>query len=238
MGFAAPVFSNFALQLHLAALNGRIPIVYCSKCGATLAPDAVFCTSCGTPAGRPPMAAPPAAAYSRMAAPAGYADPAGLIASRNFTYAGFWLRFVAALIDGLILGLGLVVLLVPLIFLTGFAGSFAGIAHTNGRPDPAVVGAFLMMLLVLATLSILLQWLYHAYLESGENQATWGKQALGLYVTDLTGNPVSFGRASGRFFGKIVTGMIPLGIGYIMAGFTERKQALHDMIASCLVLRR
>ena len=95
-----------------------------------------------------------------------------------------------------------------------------------------------MMLLVLATLSILLQWLYHAYLESGENQATWGKQALGLYVTDLTGNPVSFGRASGRFFGKIVTGMIPLGIGYIMAGFTERKQALHDMIAGCLVLRR
>ena len=47
-----------------------------------------------------------------------------------------------------------------------------------------------------------------------------------------------FGRASGRFFAKVVTGMIPLGIGYIMAGFTERKQALHDMIASCLVLRR
>ena len=82
------------------------------------------------------------------------------------------------------------------------------------------------------------QWLYFAYLESGEKQGTWGKQMLGLYVTDLAGNRISFGRASGRFFAKIITGLIPLGIGYIMAGITERKQALHDMIASCLVLRR
>jgi uncharacterized RDD family membrane protein YckC len=62
--------------------------------------------------------------------------------------------------------------------------------------------------------------------------------ALGLIVTDLQGQPVSFARASGRFFAKIITGMIPLGIGYIMAGFTEKKQALHDMIAGCLVLRK
>jgi uncharacterized RDD family membrane protein YckC len=57
-------------------------------------------------------------------------------------------------------------------------------------------------------------------------------------VTDGAANRVSFGRASGRFFAKIISGLIPLGIGYIMAGFTERKQALHDMIAGCLVLRR
>ena len=62
--------------------------------------------------------------------------------------------------------------------------------------------------------------------------------ALGLIVTDLNDLPVTFGRATGRFFAKIITGLIPLGIGYIMAGFTEKKQALHDMIASCLVLRR
>jgi uncharacterized RDD family membrane protein YckC len=85
---------------------------------------------------------------------------------------------------------------------------------------------------------VLGQWLYFAYLESGEKQATWGKQILGLYVTDLAGNRISFGRASGRFFAKIITGLIPLFLGFIMAGFTERKQALHDMIASCLVLRR
>jgi uncharacterized RDD family membrane protein YckC len=57
-------------------------------------------------------------------------------------------------------------------------------------------------------------------------------------VTDCAANRVSFGRASGRFFAKIISALIPLWIGYIMAGFTEKKQALHDMIAGCLVLRR
>ena len=60
--------------------------------------------------------------------------------------------------------------------------------------------------------------------------------ALGLKVSDLKGNRISFARASGRHFAKIVSGMILL-IGYIMAGFTNRKQALHDMIAETLVLR-
>ena len=101
-----------------------------------------------------------------------------------------------------------------------------------------MIVSLVAMMFVLAAVSVLGQWLYHAYLESGEKQGTWGKQLMGLYVTDLLGQPITFGRASGRFFAKIVTGMIPLGIGYIMAGFTERKQALHDMIASCLVLRR
>lgn len=215
--------------------------MYCSKCGANLAPDAVFCTACGTPAGRPaaPAASPSAAAaYPRAAVPASYADPAGLIASRGFTFAGFWLRLVATLIDGVIIGLAFLVLFIPLLFLTGMTAQLEGLVHSSGRPDPAILAGFLMIILVFAGLSILVQWLYHAYLESGEKQATWGKQALGLYVTDLTGNSVSFGRSSGRFFSKIITGMIPLGIGYIMAGFTERKQALHDMIAGCLVLRK
>jgi uncharacterized RDD family membrane protein YckC len=59
-----------------------------------------------------------------------------------------------------------------------------------------------------------------------------------LFVTDLQGRPLSFAHASGRFFAAIITRLIPFGIGYVLAGFTEKKQALHDMIASCLVLRR
>jgi len=215
--------------------------VYCSKCGVNLAAGAAFCGSCGTPTGTP------AAAIARPSAPpsyvggsshAAYADPAGLVVSRGFTYAGFWLRLVASLIDGVIMGLAAGVLLVPVFILTGMRTHLDGLAARHGRPDPAILIGFFGMILVFAAVSMLIQWLYHAYLESGETQATWGKQALGLYVTDLMGNPVTFGRASGRFFAKIVTGMIPLGIGYIMAGFTERKQALHDMIASCLVVRR
>jgi uncharacterized RDD family membrane protein YckC len=81
-------------------------------------------------------------------------------------------------------------------------------------------------------------WLYFAKLESSEAQATWGKRALSIFVTDANGQRMTFGRASGRFFAKIITGMIPFGIGYIMAGFTAKKQALHDMIAGTLVWRR
>lgn len=215
--------------------------MYCSKCGVNLAAAAAFCGSCGTPTGTP------AAAIARPSAPpsyiggsshAAYADPAGLVASRGFAYAGFWLRVVASLIDAVIMGLAGGVLFVPLFFLTGLGANIDSLAERRGRPDPAIFVGLIGMILVFAIVSVLIQWLYHAYLESGEKQATWGKQALGLYVTDLMGNPITFGRASGRFFAKIVTGMIPFGIGYIMAGFTERKQALHDMIASCLVLRR
>ncbi len=215
--------------------------MYCSKCGVNLAAGTAFCGSCGTPT------ATSAAAITRPAGPvayaggssqAPYADPAGLVVSRGFTYAGFWLRLVAALIDGVIMSVALCVLLVPLFLLTGFGAHLDGMVQRHGQPDPALVVGLIGMIFVFAVVSVLIQWLYHAYLESGEKQATWGKQALGLYVTDLMGNPVTFGRASGRFFAKMVTGMIPLGIGYIMAGFTERKQALHDMIASCLVLRR
>lgn len=130
-------------------------------------------------------------------------------------------------------------LFIPLFFLMGGVAMLESLPHAGSeRVEPAQFAAFLTLIFVFTGLSILLQWLYFAYLESGEKQATWGKQILGLYVTDLSGNRVSFGRASGRFFGKMITGMIPLGIGYIMAGFTERRQALHDMIASCLVLRR
>ena len=84
----------------------------------------------------------------------------------------------------------------------------------------------------------LVEWLYFAGFESSSWQATPGKRVLNLVVTDLSGTRISFARATGRYFGKWVTGLIPVFIGYILAGITERKQALHDMIASTLVLRR
>jgi len=182
-----------------------------------------------------------------IAGAAGVAVPAnvgvaGFSTTRSVTYAGFWLRFVAHLIDGLIVGAGVFVLVIPLVFLTGLAATLESLPRRmegmEGQPNPAVIGAILSLVFMFVAVSVLLQWLYYAYFESGEKQATWGKQALGIYVTDGAANRVTFGRASGRFFAKMISGMIPLGIGYIMAGFTERKQALHDMIAGCLVLRR
>jgi len=207
--------------------------VFCSKCGAALAADTAFCQSCGSPVARTMLATATGGAVSP------HAGVGAIVYATNVTYAGFWLRLVAHLIDGFIVGLALLILIVPLFFLMGGVALLTSFAHgAVERQNPAQVGAILSLVFVLVGVSVLGQWLYFSYLESGEKQGTWGKQMLGLYVTDLAGNRLTFGRASGRFFAKIVSGLIPLGIGYIMAGITERKQALHDMIASCLVLRR
>jgi uncharacterized RDD family membrane protein YckC len=85
---------------------------------------------------------------------------------------------------------------------------------------------------------IVVSWLYFAKMESSEKQATIGKKAMGIYVTDVNGQRLTFGRATGRFFAKIISSMVPLYIGFIMAGFTQKKQALHDMIAGTLVWHR
>jgi uncharacterized RDD family membrane protein YckC len=214
--------------------------VFCSKCGATLSAGSAFCTTCGNPIGPTTASAalPPAYPPSALPPLAAYGGVAGMTTARSFVYAGFWLRFVAYLIDSIILGLVLVALLIPFALMTGVASQLQFAARHPNVQNPAGAAAVGLTILVMIVLAIVLPWLYHAYLESGPKQATWGKQAIGLYVTDLSGNPVTFARASGRFFAKIITGLIPLAIGYIMAAFTERRQALHDMIAGCLVLRR
>lgn len=134
------------------------------------------------------------------------------------TYAGFWKRFVASLIDSILLGM-----------VGGFIGIFVGLAYglTVGT-DAGVewVGNFI---------SVVLGWLYFCLMESSAKQASLGKMALSIKVTDLQGQRLTFARATGRHFGKIVSA-ITLFIGYIMAGFTAKKQALHDMMAGCLVV--
>ena len=207
--------------------------MYCSKCGAVLAGDAAFCQSCGTQLTR----------AAAVLAPSGvtvspHAGVGAIAYASNVTFAGFWLRFAAYLLDSAIIGFAVTVLFVPFFFLMGGVAMLETLPRGHAeRIDPAQIMPFLSLMLTLAAIAAVAKWLYFAYLESGEKQATWGKQALGIYVTDLAGQRVAFGRATGRFFAKIVTGLIPLGIGFIMAGFTERRQALHDMIASTLVLR-
>ena len=130
-------------------------------------------------------------------------------------YAGFWRRFAAWFLDGLILSL------VTLPFTLQFGGDVAAEA---ARASAA------------GTISTVVGWLYYALMESSAKQATVGKMALGIIVTDLEGRKIGFGRATGRYFAKILSALI-LGIGFLMAGFTERKQALHDMVASTLVVK-
>jgi uncharacterized RDD family membrane protein YckC len=84
---------------------------------------------------------------------------------------------------------------------------------------------------------VAIDWLYFAYQESSPAQATLGKRALGIKVTDLQGNRISSARATGRYFAKILS-IVTFLIGYIIAAFTARKQALHDLVADTLVVNR
>lgn len=135
-------------------------------------------------------------------------------------YAGFWLRFAAWVIDSAILGaLPLIVALIiaPIFF--------------TGTKTVALLGVIFFIVPVVGTTG----WLYYSLMESSTFQATLGKQALKLRVVEIDGEPVSFGRASGRFFAKILSSI--LLIGYLMAAFTQKKQALHDMLTGCVVIR-
>lgn len=143
-------------------------------------------------------------------------------------YAGFWLRVVAAIIDiiasafaGAILG-GCI---------GGLIGGFMGVNHAS----PVEIREAVQPVARIA--GTIAGWLYFALMESSATQATLGKMALGLRVTDLEGRRIGFGRATGRYFGKYISAII-LGIGFIMAGFTERKQALHDIMAGTLVVKK
>ena len=152
-------------------------------------------------------------------------------------YAGFWLRFVAYLIDDLLLGIVGFLLSIP--FVGTIVFSAFRIAEAKGDDEKTflgiagILGAVLMLIMTVTVVS----WLYYALMESSKQQASLGKMALSLKVTDMSGNRISFGRATGRYFGKILSGAIFM-IGYILAGLTEKKQALHDIIASCLVIRK
>lgn len=138
-------------------------------------------------------------------------------------YAGFWIRVAAYLIDFLITA-----------FIGGIIGMVFGVAAVGTGTDLSdPLGAANS---ALNLVSILVGVAYFAGLESSSWQATVGKKAVGLVVTDMNGNRISFLRALGRYAGKFLSAMILL-IGFIMVGFTERKQGLHDMLASTLVLK-
>jgi uncharacterized RDD family membrane protein YckC len=86
-------------------------------------------------------------------------------------------------------------------------------------------------------LGLVIPWLYDALMLSSETQATLGKMALGITVTDMDGRRLTFGRATGRHFAKILSALL-LCIGFVMAAFTAKKQALHDMLAGTVAILR
>ena len=214
----------------------------CSQCGkkystqSTFQGKAISC-SCGTKLIVP---SPSPAALSGSRTVANGAIPAEVISQqitfptqttypqsppgtmgRKMQYAGFGKRFAACFLDGIITSVGSFVIFVI----------FDLNLRAGGTEDPATLTAFNYVL------GLFLGWLYSAVMESSPTQGTLGKMALGIKVTDMSGDRVSFGKATGRHFGKMISALI-LGIGFLMVAFTEKKQSLHDIMAGCLVVNK
>lgn len=206
-------------------MNGTF---FCNKCGTQNAAGAQFCSRCGAPT-IPTPSAVPAAPGAPNAGPylSSVTSYQTVTPVAGAGYGGFWIRVVAVIIDSIILRV--VVTPVAMVFTAlGFAGWMVpGFPHH---------GLTLLGGGVTFILSIFGSWLYEALMESSSYQATLGKMILGMKVTDLEGRRISFERATGRHFAKWLSAMI-LGIGFIMVGFSERKQGLHDLLAGTLVRR-
>ncbi|PCI24877.1 hypothetical protein COB57_03855 [Candidatus Peregrinibacteria bacterium] len=189
-------------------------------------------------------------------------------------YGGFWKRFFAFIIDGIVTGAITMIILTILLFAKAAMNVSAsttpeetiapapssielttesveamtdseimqmlaaeGVNLEGKNESMAPAGIAIAFAILMFLVQVLVPYIYYAKMESSENQATLGKMALGMKVTDMNGKRISFGRASGRYWGKILSGLTIL-IGYIMAGFTDKKQALHDMMAGCLVVNK
>jgi len=142
------------------------------------------------------------------------------IASSDICHAGFRLRLIAALVDWTLLAVVAYVLISVL-----------------RLPDHLLGGDYRETRLLNILVRNSLYWVYFAALESSRLQATLGKRLVEIVVTDACGQRITFARATARHFAKYLSAL-PAFAGFFMAAFTARKQALHDLIAGCLVIRR
>ncbi|WP_202131572.1 RDD family protein [Aurantiacibacter rhizosphaerae] len=144
-------------------------------------------------------------------------------------FAGFWIRVGAYLIDAILLA-------IFIYLFQSLTGINMGASYSANMGDLSAAGGEDVASPLGSVISFLIYLVYFAGLESSAWQATVGKKALGLIVVDTSGNRISFLRALGRFFGRLLSAII-LMIGYIMVAFTEKKQGLHDKLASTYVLK-
>jgi uncharacterized RDD family membrane protein YckC len=151
-----------------------------------------------------------------------------------FVYGGFWIRFVAALIDGIILGVAGSA--IEILLLGNAFRPFIGLQEPL-PPDQAMaaLGTMMGMLALTFLLGIAMEASYEGFFVSRAG-ATPGKMVFGLKVVRPNGAPVTLGRAVGRYFAKWLS-KFTLGIGYIIAGFDLEKRAMHDMIVDTRVVK-
>ena len=135
-------------------------------------------------------------------------------------YAGFWNRVAASCADTLIVSAIFFLIMIPLTILQVIG----------------VVTSEEVLSIIVLLLSLIITVAYYPYMEAKKGY-TFGKKFIGIHVAkDSTGDLLTMPQSLGRFFGKILSA-IPLGIGFLMAGFTKKKQGLHDMLVGAVVLK-
>ena len=185
----------------------------CHRCGKIFQGAARFCPGCGLELSGTAQLDVHDQPIPSPSSQAGSPSPV--------VYAGFWRRVAAFLIDRFLLSFVNVALCLFYFFLSGM--DWRGEELRTLSLTSAVFG-------------FLLKWLYYTVLESSASQATLGKAIIGIRVTDEQGRRISLLKANARYWAKILS-TVTLGFGYLMAGFTRRKQALHDLVAGTLVVR-
>ncbi|GHC11554.1 RDD family protein [Thermomonas carbonis] len=156
----------------------------------------------------------------------------GFRAGEKVVYAGFWRRTAALFIDSMLVGIAYYAIVIVGMLVIGI-GSLGALENLDSLGGGAIGGFIAVIYLAYPLVS----GLYYVGMESSGTQATLGKMAVGIKVTDSDGHRLSRGRALGRWASHLLC-YLTLYIGYIMAGLTERKRGLHDMVASTLVVDR
>lgn len=192
----------------------------CASCGNSRLPDGSFCLFCGDVLAEPsgPKANSPGSIRSLSSQ-----QPT----SEPYEYAGFWLRVWAGAIDICIECVGALLLTVVIDLALSRFGHFFGFSAFDSK---VAVGMSFIIILAVGS------WLYCAFTESSSWRATVGKRLMGLQVICADGSRTSFGVASVRHMMKFLSLFI-LMIGFLMSGWTKRRQALHDMPCDCLVIK-
>jgi len=219
-----------AVEAQLVAEIPVIPAIPAVDASAARAPD----TAAGTAA---PQATPDHTASPYAAPTSVLSVDDGKVASGGgeIVHAGFWKRAAANMIDSLIINSISSILLVILAPLFGIGMlELFGLPGGAGNPEALGVG-FVLFQALFQLLSLTLTATYYAWFHSSLQMATLGKMAIGIKVVRLNGERLSVARAIGRYFAMILSAMT-MTIGFIMAGLTQRKQALHDMICDTIVV--
>lgn len=205
--------------------------MYCRVCGNEVHPNAEICVSCGCRPLAGDTYCQECGTETRLGQE--YCIECGTILSRKQVckeepYAGFWLRVAAYLIDSVILGAAAMVMLLIFIILSFF---FIGLLGEVG----ALLGVFfyLGLCLIIAAMTIL----YMIIMNASKWQGTVGKIIVGIKVVDMEGNRLTMGKSGLRYLGYIVSSFT-MGVGFILAAFTDKKQALHDMLVQTLVVKK